>query len=130
MIKPLVFVLVILVAAKSAEAGECGIDRDIDGIAREIRQASGCRQASHIAQNCAFGSSGDLSLTAAVIEVCEKDFLAGLDRRRRAIYAQQRADCRSKHRHQIGTMYRSFEGFCEARVSERFAQAARKRSSP
>lgn len=130
MIKTFVFAAATLTAAVSARADECPVGRDPDGIVTEIRQASGCRQASHIARQCASGAGGDVRLTAIVAEICEKAFLPSLDRRGRAIYAQQRAACRGKYRHEDGTLYRSFEAFCEARVSERFAQAAARRKSP
>lgn len=122
-------VIACLIGTTIAEAAECAIGPDAVVVAQGIRQASGCRQASQMAQDCAMGAGGDVSLTAAVTEVCEKDFLAGLDQRERAAYARQRAACRHKYRHEAGTMYRSFEAFCEVRVSERYAQAARERRS-
>ncbi|WP_232629934.1 hypothetical protein [Methylobacterium sp. Leaf118] len=116
-----------LIATSRVDAAECPIGPERDAIVQRIGQASGCLEASRWAQDCAMGASGDVSLAAAVTEVCERDFRAGLDRWGRAAYDRQRAACRRQYRHADGSMSRSFEAFCEARVSERFARAAEAR---
>jgi hypothetical protein len=106
---------------------ECSVDGGLDAIHAAVSAAGSCRAASAVAKRCALGAGGDVALAGAVSEICEKDFLANLDRRDVAAYAKSRSACLAKYRHLTGSMYRSSEAFCQAGISERFSDRALRR---
>lgn len=99
---------------------------DLDTIRAGIGKAPSCAKAAAIGRDCGFGSSGDVQLGEAVSQICEKDFLKGLSPSARKSYNRQRAACTAKYAHESGSMYRSFEAFCQSAVSERFSKAAKR----
>jgi hypothetical protein len=116
------FALAIFSTSTVAQAADCAFERDIDIIQAGIEKAPSCAKAASIAKDCAFGASGDVPLAAAVTKVCEKDFLAGLSASMRKSYKKQTDACTAKYAHESGSMYRSFEAFCQSGVAEHFSK--------
>jgi len=75
-----------------------------------------------IFQSCAYVASGDVPLGQAVIRKCEGDFVTKLDASRKRAYEQKIKRCWRKYRHELGTMYRSFEAMCAAAVAQAYSQ--------
>jgi hypothetical protein len=104
---------------------------DLEVIENLIRQAPSCQGAVTLFEKCEFGTSGDVSPGATVTEKCEGDFISKLSAAQRRAYDRKQQRCELKYRDRVGTMYRSFEAFCQAYVardySARFLKAAPKR---
>jgi hypothetical protein len=104
---------------------------DLEAIENFIRQAPSCQSAVAFFEKCEFGTSGDVGLGAAVTEKCEGDFINKLSAAQRRAYDRKQKHCELKYRDRVGTMYRSFEAFCQAYVardySTEFLKAAPKR---
>jgi hypothetical protein len=105
-----------------AAAAECPASGDLKAAENLIPQAATCAAAARVARACAVGAGGDLGLVAAAEQVCQASFLKRLDRKHLQRFQSQRQACQRKYRNESGTMYRSFEAFCELSVSERFAR--------
>lgn len=115
----------VLVTGPVRAAEECPTS-GLEEIEKVLREAPTCKRSLQLFQVCSFGASGDVSLGAAVTERCEKDFLATLKTAERKAYDRGQAQCARKHRHQSGTMYRSFEAFCGAQLAEKYASRLQK----
>jgi hypothetical protein len=104
---------------------------DLNVIDKLIREAPSCQRAVAVFENCEFGTSGDVSLGAAVTEKCEADFISKLSAAQKRTYDRKQERCERKYQNRVGTMYRSFEAFCQAYVardySTKFYKAAPKR---
>ena len=121
-----------LAAPKPSDPKECPVtEHSLDAIEVAIEQAATCRQSMDIFQACAYVVSGDVPLGQAVIRKCEGDFVTKLDASRKRAYEQKIKRCWRKYRHELGTMYRSFEAMCAAAVaqdySRRFLAGTKKR---
>jgi hypothetical protein len=79
-----------------------------------------------IFKDCAYTTSGDIQLGAAVEKKCEGDFLSRLEASQSRSYQREMGVCDRKYRNEDGTMYRSFTAFCRAEVAQRYARRARK----
>jgi hypothetical protein len=122
--------LIISIAASAAEnelKEECPT-HDLDAIEKLIRVAPSCRRAVTIFETCEFGTSGDVSLGAAVTEKCEADFTSKLSDAQRRAYNRKRKRCERKYQDRAGTMYRSFEAFCQAYLARDYSTKFLKRS--
>ncbi len=114
-------------------AAECSLPTNLDAMSAAIRKAQSCVAAARLAEDCAFGASGDVSLQGAVIAVCERDFLphfTGADAR---TYRHALKNCRRKYASKQGTMYLSAAAFCEGKAAQDRSAAvlkARRKSSP
>jgi hypothetical protein len=86
-------------------------------------------QALDIMQACAYGAGGDTSLSAALHERCEPEFLPKLSNAQKRAYEREQRRCDDKYAKHSGTMYRSFAAFCQAQstvnYSRRFGTKAR-----
>ena len=118
-----------LIAQVTCAIAACPAPSDLEAAEKLIGQAPSCATAATLARDCAIGASGDVGLVAAAEQVCQATFLSRLDRKALREFQAKRQACHRKYRNESGTMYRSFEAFCELRVSERFAKTdtARKR---
>src|SRR5438552_17954097 len=121
-----------LAAPKPSDPKECPVsEHSLDAIEAAIEQAATCQQSMDIFQACAYVASGDVPLGQAVIRKCEGDFVTELDASRKRAYEQKIKRCWRKYRHELGTMYRSFEAMCAAAVaqdySRRFLAGTKKR---
>jgi hypothetical protein len=62
-----------------------------------------------------------------VTERCEAEFLNHLGKSERQAYRRAQERCARKYRHELGTMYRSFEAFCGAEVALSYARRSARR---
>jgi hypothetical protein len=95
-----------------------------------INAETGCDRAMKLFEACAYGSSGDIHLGAAVEKKCERDFLGRLKEPQRRLYQSKMRFCDRKYQNEEGTMYRSFTAFCRAEVAQRFSRQAGKAAAP
>jgi hypothetical protein len=87
-----------------------------------IAAAESCASAYEILVACSYNASGDRGLSDQVIAICERVFLAKLDKRSRARYERARKACAAKHARVSGSMQVSAIALCEAGVAVRFAK--------
>ncbi len=87
-----------------------------------LEQAATCEKALALFEICSYGAGADVGLSEIVISKCEGDFLTGLDRAQQRAYAAEQGRCERKYRNQPGSMYRSFEAFCSAKLAKTYAQ--------
>src|SRR5438445_2225199 len=112
-----------LAAPKPSDPKECPVtERSLDAIEAAIEQAATCQQSMDIFEACAYVASGDVPLGQAVIRKCEGDFVTKLDASRKRAYEQKIRRCWRKYRHELGTMYRSFEAMCAAAVAQAYSR--------
>ena len=102
------------------------MDETIDAINAE----TGCDRAMKPFKACAYGSSGDIHLGAAVEKKCERDFLGRLKEPQRRRYQSKMRLCDRKYPNEEGTMYRSFTAFCRAELARRFSRQAGSKAAP
>jgi hypothetical protein len=122
-----VLAVVLPFAAAPAGASIClGKSMTMEETIDVINAAPGCDRAMKLFEACAYGSSGDIRLGAAVERKCERDFLAQLKRPQKSLYHSKMRLCDRKYRNEDGTMYRSFTAFCRADAAQRFSHQARK----
>jgi len=116
------FLSIIVILASSFAHAECPVDAfDGEKILKAVEDAQTCKEASSVAQNCAYGSSFDVATTSIAILKCEQDFevytapLGGA-------YNTLISECGAKYENEQGTMYRSFAAFCALSVAEFFSE--------
>jgi hypothetical protein len=110
-----------------AHASICqGKSLSLDETVDVIKATPTCDASLKLAQDCAYGASGDVSLAGAVREKCEADFLAKLKPPQKKTYQREQQACLRKYAHKSGTMYVSFSAFCSAELAQRYSQRARK----
>jgi hypothetical protein len=122
-----VLAVIFLMAAAPAFAAVC-LDKSmtLDEIVAAIDAAPGCDRAMAIFKDCQFGTSGDISLGAAVEKKCEAGFLPRLTAAKKTAYQREMDVCDRKYANEQGTMYRSFTAFCRAEVAQRYSSQAPK----
>jgi hypothetical protein len=91
-----------------------------------INATPGCERAMKLFEDCAYSTSGDIHLGAAVEKKCEGDFLSRLKAPQKQAYQREMGVCDRKYRNESGTMYRSFTAFCRAEVAQGYSQRALK----
>jgi hypothetical protein len=122
-----------LVAATTLTAAAATRDcptLDGDKILELLDQAPTCERSLALFEVCSYGASGDVRLSAVVIRKCEADFLTRLSKPQRQAYDHRRQQCERKYQNQSGTMYRSFEAFCSAKLARDYAQRFAKGPKP
>ena len=123
--------LVLAAGAQSApkdQPKECPIAGfDLDKIKEAARNAPSCDKALEVFSRCGSGASSDVALGGIVTEKCEADFLKSLSQRERRAYAKAQHRCERKYRNETGSMYRSAEAYCVARVARDHARRYAKR---
>ena len=95
-----------------------------------INAEAGCDRAMKLFEACAYGSSGDIHLGAAVEKKCERNFLDRLKEPQRRRYQSKMRLCDRKYPNEEGTMYRSFTAFCRAELARRFSRQAGSKAAP
>jgi hypothetical protein len=117
--------LLLVSAAGVSRAEDCALSRDLDAMTAAVAAQPSCKTAAKLADDCAFGASGDVALQGAVIKVCEQDFLSKLTNYRRASYLADRKSCVGRYSKMQGTLYISMAATCEARIARRYSAQAR-----
>jgi hypothetical protein len=97
---------------------------EYEKIEKLLAAAPSCDQSMVLFNDCAFGSGGDVGLGAVVIKKCEGDFLANLSKAQRRVYDRKLKACTNKYANKSGTMSRSAEAFCAAKVAQAYAARA------
>src|SRR5205085_11008304 len=95
-----------------------------------LNEAPGCDKAMSIFQACETATAGDVGLGAIVTQKCENDFLDRLTPPQKQLYQRKLRACDRKYRDQSGSMYRSFEAFCRAKIAQRYSHKALKTTDP
>ena len=111
----------ILVLAAPSKAADCPVQGGAD-IAKALEKASSCDAAFKLFEACAYGSSIDVQFGATVTEKCEGDFLPKFSAAQRKACDREQDACTRKYLKQDGTMYRSFEAFCHAKLARAYAR--------
>jgi hypothetical protein len=111
----------ILVLATALRAEDCPIPRGGDEIATALETAPSCEAALKLFQTCAHVSSIDSMFGGIVTTRCEGDFLSKISAMQRKSYDKTREACTRKYAKKEGTMYRSFEAFCHAKLARAYA---------
>jgi len=116
-------------AAIAAGSQKACPSRDLADIRELLNKEPSCQGAVALLEICEFGSSGDVSLGAAVTKKCEDDFLSKLSKVRTRIYDRKQKRCSQKYWNKAGTMYRSFEAFCGVYLARDYSAKFGKPSS-
>ena len=104
-----------------AKAVDCPVARDGDAISAAIEKAPTCEAAYNVFQACAYIASIDSMFGGIVTTRCEGDFLSKINAMQRKSYDKTREACTRKYAKKEGTMYRSFEAFCHAKLARAYA---------
>lgn len=112
----------ILMLAAPSQAADCPVTRSGDVIADALEKAPTCGTALKLFEACAYGASIDVMFGAIVATKCETDFLSKLGSAQRKTYNREKDACTRKYAKKEGTMYRSFEAFCHAKLARTYAQ--------
>jgi hypothetical protein len=122
--------LILAASLLTAQAADhCPAD-GADAIVVALKQAPSCNRAMAMFEACQTGASGDVQFGAAVTTRCEVDFLRHLSRPRKSAYQHDLRVCDRKYSSEGGSMYRSFEAFCQAGVAQRYSRRAIKIAAP
>jgi hypothetical protein len=103
-------------------AADCPVERSGEAISEALEKAPSCDAALKLFEACAYGASIDVQFGATVTEKCEATFLPKLSTTRRKTYDREQEACTRKYVKQNGSMYRSFEAFCHAKLARAYAQ--------
>jgi hypothetical protein len=123
--------LLFVTPLKALKAKDCPVEEfSLDAREDAIRKAPSCKQALEIMQACAYGAGGDTSLSAAVHERCEPEFMPKLSKVQRKAYDREQKRCDDKYARQSGTMYRSFTAFCQAQSTVSYAKRFGAKAEP
>jgi hypothetical protein len=90
-----------------------------DDRAKAVAKAKTCEDAASIAEKCAFGSSADVQIAGAAIEVCKRDFARNKDDT--ALHDKLAKRCATKYEKMQGTIYISYAVFCQLDVAKLFS---------
>ena len=112
----------ILMLTAPSRAADCPVPRSGDEIAQALEKAPSCDAARKLFEACGYGSSIDVQFGATVTEKCEGDFLPKLNASQRKAYDREQDACTRKYANKEGTMYRSFEAFCHAKLAAGYAR--------
>ncbi len=121
-IRPLLVLFALLFLASPLAAADCPVERSGDAISEAIDKAPSCDAALKVFEACAYVASIDVQFGATVREKCEAAFLPKLSAAQRKTYDREQDACERKYIKQEGSMYRSFEAFCHAKLARTYAQ--------
>ena len=127
MIRPLVVLLAMTFPATvfptaPLAAADCPVERSGDAISGAIEKAPSCDAGLKVFEACAYVASIDVQFGATVTEKCEAAFLSKLNPAQRKTYDREQEACTRKYIKQDGSMYRSFEAFCHAKLARAYAR--------
>jgi hypothetical protein len=118
--------VILSLSAAPAFASICqGKSMTLDETVDVIKASPGRERAMKIFEDCAYTTSGDIHLGAAVERKCERGFLGRLTAPQKRAYQHKMRVCDRKYQSESGTMYRSFTAFCRAEVAQRYSRRAR-----
>jgi hypothetical protein len=121
-IRPLLVLVGLVILTAPLAAADCPVERNGDAISTALEKAATCDAALKVFEACAYVASIDVQLGATVREKCEATFLAKLSAAQRKTYDREQDACERKYIKQEGSMYRSFEAFCHAKLARAYAQ--------
>jgi hypothetical protein len=121
-IRPLLVLFATLSLASPLAAADCPVERSGDAISGAIEKAPSCDAAMKVFEACAYVANIDVQFGATVREKCEAGFLSKLSAARRKTYNREHEACERKYIKQEGSMYRSFEAFCHAKLARAYAR--------
>ena len=119
---PAILMLIAPLPIAPLQAADCPVPRSGDTISEMLEKAPTCADALKMFEACGYGSSIDVQFGATVTEKCEGDFLPKLSASQRKVYDREKDACTRKYAKQEGTMYRSFEAFCRAKLAAGYAR--------
>jgi len=103
---------------------------EFDKISQDLDKAPTCSAALELFSACSVGASSDVRIGGTVLERCERDFLARLNKAQQRAYQAERQRCERKYSRREGSMYRSAEVFCLAEVAGKYAKRFAKAAGP
>ena len=121
-IRMLWLALAFILSAVPSRAEDCPVPRSGDTIAEALEKAPSCEASLKLFQSCAYLASIDSMFGGIVTTKCEADFLTKISAMQRKSYDKTREACTRKYAKKEGTMYRSFEAFCHAKLARAYAQ--------
>ena len=99
---------------KCVNAAGQDVGTDVDAIIAAIGQTSSCNEAVELDWACAFGSSVDPKIATAAGRVCRRELPNGrLSPADRGFLTRMESRCNQRYGHEEGTMYLSFNAFCQ-----------------
>jgi hypothetical protein len=103
---------------------------EFDKISQGLDKASTCSAALELFSACAVGATSDVQIGGVVLERCERDFLARLNKAQKRSYQAEQKSCERQYSRQEGSMYRSAWAFCLAEVADKYAKRFAKAAGP
>jgi len=94
----------------------------VEAIEEALDKAPSCDAALKMFEACGYGASIDAMFGGKVTEKCEGVFLSKLSSTQRKTYDREKEACTRKYAKEEGTMYRSFEAFCHAKLAAGYAR--------
>jgi uncharacterized protein YecT (DUF1311 family) len=90
----------------------------------DLRATSSCEAAHKLHDACAWGSSGDVALSGAVIEKCEAVFLSRLTPAQKRNYQARQQRCSDKYAREDGSLAVAEAALCAEAIAVSFASNA------
>ena len=90
----------------------------------DLRATASCEAAHKLHDACAWGSSGDVALSGAVIEKCEAVFLSRLTPAQRRNYQARQQRCSEKYAREDGSLAVAEAALCAEAIAVSFASNA------
>ena len=119
-------VLFVMAVGLAASADDCpaqiGDQNYLTKVTTAIRAKKACEDGATVAEACALGASGDISIAGSAQTQCEGDFLKKLSKTDAQTYHDLMAKCDTKYSGHDGTMYLSMNAFCHLQVSRLYSE--------
>ena len=90
----------------------------------DVRATASCEAAHKLHDACGWGSSGDVSLSGAVIEKCEAVFLSRLTPAQKRNYEARQQRCSDKYAREDGSLAVAEAALCTEAIAVSFARNA------
>ncbi|MGZ3695646.1 MAG: hypothetical protein ACXWQO_16160 [Bdellovibrionota bacterium] len=103
--------------AMPAFAEEQACPSDGEQLVKSISSQGSCYEAAKLARACAWGSSFDVRVAGAAIEVCAKDYKK-ISSKDKQVITYMNNKCNAKFEKMQGTMYISMNMFCQLATAE------------
>lgn len=94
---------------------------DMDATVQLVEQSKTCAEAAKIARDCQWGSTADIYIAGAAIEICARDY-TNMTKQEMLGYEGLMKKCGDKYVDQIGSLYRSFTSHCQLNVAELYSK--------
>lgn len=109
-----------LACASIANAVDCP-PSDVDATVKLVESKKSCYEAADTARQCAWGSSADVHISGAAIEICARDY-TNISQKDLVIYEALMNKCNKKYENEQGTLYRAMNAHCRLNVAELFSK--------